>query len=121
MASWHYKDMGKVKTTIRLDSELKKIAEHRAIDEGTSLQFVVNVALERYLKGGFSQTPQQASTPKSVDVNVAKLDLENSDEKNNDSQVSSGETEKSVEEFFNNHSKNLGTELKDFSTDTIYD
>ncbi len=39
-----------VRTTIRLNSQLKKIAEHKALEENRSLQEIVNSALQRYLE-----------------------------------------------------------------------
>lgn len=39
-----------VKTTLRLDAELKKAAEREAIEKNTTLQAVVNTALEQNLK-----------------------------------------------------------------------
>ncbi|MGH7203598.1 MAG: hypothetical protein ACREHC_04110 [Candidatus Levyibacteriota bacterium] len=39
-----------VRTTIRLNSQLKKFAEHKALEENTSLQEIVNNALEKYLE-----------------------------------------------------------------------
>jgi predicted DNA binding CopG/RHH family protein len=39
------------KTTLRLPRELWNAVRHRAIDEGVSFQFIVEKALEAYLKG----------------------------------------------------------------------
>jgi hypothetical protein len=39
-----------VRTTIRLNEHLKKSAEHKALEENTSLQEIFNRALERYLQ-----------------------------------------------------------------------
>jgi hypothetical protein len=39
-----------VRTTIRLKSQLKKSAEHKALEENRSLQDIVNTALEKYLE-----------------------------------------------------------------------
>jgi len=39
-----------VRTTIRLNSQLKNYAEHKALEENTSLQEIVNAALEKYLE-----------------------------------------------------------------------
>jgi hypothetical protein len=39
-----------VRTTIRLNNQLKRIAEHKALEENTSLQEIVNKALEKYLE-----------------------------------------------------------------------
>ncbi len=39
-----------VRTTIRLNSQLKKFAEHKALEENTSLQDIVNNALQKYLE-----------------------------------------------------------------------
>lgn len=39
-----------IRTTIRLNEQLKKIAERKALDENKSLQEILNSALERYLK-----------------------------------------------------------------------
>ncbi len=39
-----------VRTTIRLNSQLKKIAEMKALEEDSSLQEIVNNALEKFLK-----------------------------------------------------------------------
>lgn len=39
-----------VRTTIRLNNQLKKFAEHKALEENTSLQEIVNSALEKYLE-----------------------------------------------------------------------
>lgn len=39
-----------IRTTIRLDQHLKKFAEQKALEENSSLQEVVNNALERYLE-----------------------------------------------------------------------
>jgi hypothetical protein len=39
-----------VRTTIRLNSHLKKFAEHKALEENSSLQEIVNNALEKYLE-----------------------------------------------------------------------
>ncbi len=39
-----------VRTTIRLDQQLKRFAEHKALEENTSLQEVFNRALEMYLE-----------------------------------------------------------------------
>lgn len=39
-----------VKTTLRLDAELKKAAEREAIEKDTSFQAVVSAALEENLK-----------------------------------------------------------------------
>ena len=38
-----------IRTTIRLKSQLKKIAEHKALEENSTLQEIVNTALEKYL------------------------------------------------------------------------
>ncbi|HZE87430.1 MAG TPA: hypothetical protein VE090_04465 [Methylomirabilota bacterium] len=38
-----------VRTTIRLNEHLKKSAEHKALEEKTSLQEIFNRALEAYL------------------------------------------------------------------------
>jgi hypothetical protein len=42
------------KTTLRLPRELWNAVRHRAIDEGVSLQAIVEKALAAYLKGGKS-------------------------------------------------------------------
>lgn len=39
-----------VRTTIRLNSQLKKFAEMKAIEEHSSLQEIVNNALEKFLQ-----------------------------------------------------------------------
>ena len=39
-----------IRTTIRLNSQLKKFAEHKALEENKSLQEIVNRALEKYLE-----------------------------------------------------------------------
>jgi len=39
-----------VRTTIRLNSQLKKFAEMKALEENSSLQEVVNKALEKFLE-----------------------------------------------------------------------
>ena len=39
-----------VRTTIRLNEHLKKSAEHKALEENTSLQEIFNRALEQYLE-----------------------------------------------------------------------
>ncbi len=39
-----------VRTTIRLNEQLKKFAERKALDENKSLQEILNHALERYLE-----------------------------------------------------------------------
>jgi hypothetical protein len=38
-----------IRTTIRLNDQLKKIAEYKALEENTSLQEIVNNALALYL------------------------------------------------------------------------
>ncbi len=45
-----YYHMQLIRTTIRLDEQLKKLAELKALEEDTSLQKIVNYALGRYLK-----------------------------------------------------------------------
>ncbi len=42
--------MSLTRTTLRIDKNLKQIAEKRAIDEGSTLQAIFNQALEDYLK-----------------------------------------------------------------------
>lgn len=42
--------MQMVRTTLRLEENLKKDAEKRAVDEGKSLQEIFNRALEAYLR-----------------------------------------------------------------------
>lgn len=39
-----------VRTTVRLNEQLKKIAERKALDENKSLQEILNRALEIYLE-----------------------------------------------------------------------
>lgn len=39
-----------VRTTIRLNRYLKKFAEHKALQDNTSLQHIVNLALQKYLE-----------------------------------------------------------------------
>ena len=39
-----------VRTTIRLNSQLKKFAERKALEDDISLQKIVNIALEKYLE-----------------------------------------------------------------------
>lgn len=39
-----------IRTTLRLKEDLKKTAERKALEEDTSLQEVLNRALERYLQ-----------------------------------------------------------------------
>jgi len=39
-----------VRTTIRLNSQLKKFAEHKALEDNTSLQDIINIALQKYLE-----------------------------------------------------------------------
>lgn len=53
MTSWCYSTivyMQLVRTTVRLNENLKKFAERKAIDENKSLQEILNSALERYLE-----------------------------------------------------------------------
>lgn len=38
-----------VRTTIRLNEQLKKFAEQKAFEENTSFQEIVNIALKKYL------------------------------------------------------------------------
>ncbi len=45
-----YGYMQLVRTTVRLNEQLKRVAERKALDENTSLQEVLNRALERYLE-----------------------------------------------------------------------
>lgn len=45
-----------VKTTIRIDAELKKAAEREAIEKNITLQVVVNTALEENLKNRSHKT-----------------------------------------------------------------
>ncbi|HSX58384.1 MAG TPA: hypothetical protein VLE47_03910 [Candidatus Saccharimonadales bacterium] len=40
-----------VKTTIRIDAELKKAAEREALERDTTFQSVVNTAVEEHFKG----------------------------------------------------------------------
>ncbi len=40
-----------IRTTLRVKENLKKAAEHRALDENTTLQEIFNRALENYLRG----------------------------------------------------------------------
>lgn len=46
-----------VRTTLRIDKELKKSAERKALEEETTLQEIFNNALREYLK---SQTKKKA-------------------------------------------------------------
>lgn len=39
-----------IRTTVRLNEQLKKFAEMKALDENSSLQEILNRALERYLE-----------------------------------------------------------------------
>lgn len=39
-----------VRTTVRLNGQLKKFAERKALDENKSLQEILNRALERYME-----------------------------------------------------------------------
>ncbi|HSW96492.1 MAG TPA: hypothetical protein VLF89_01570 [Candidatus Saccharimonadales bacterium] len=39
-----------VRTTIRLNSQLKNFAEHKALEDNTSLQEIINIALQKYLE-----------------------------------------------------------------------
>jgi len=48
MAKWYHQDM-LVKTTLRIKENLKKAAEKKALEEGKSLQSVLNEALEEHL------------------------------------------------------------------------
>jgi hypothetical protein len=42
--------MNLVRTTLRIDSQIKKAAERYALEENTSLQEITNRALARYLE-----------------------------------------------------------------------
>lgn len=39
-----------IRTTLRIDNNLKKIAQRKALEENTTLQDIFNKALESYLK-----------------------------------------------------------------------
>ena len=39
-----------IRTTVRLNEQLKKSAERKALDENKSLQEILNLALEKYLE-----------------------------------------------------------------------
>ena len=42
--------MNLTRTTLRIDTRLKKQAEHRALEHNTTLQNIFNQALEQYLQ-----------------------------------------------------------------------
>ncbi|PIR42222.1 hypothetical protein CO058_01670 [candidate division WWE3 bacterium CG_4_9_14_0_2_um_filter_35_11] len=48
MAIWQTPTMEKIKTTLRIDENIKKMAEAMSVKEGVSLQEIVNVALKEY-------------------------------------------------------------------------
>lgn len=39
-----------MRTTLRIEEDLKRIAEHKALEENTTLQEIFNKALESYLQ-----------------------------------------------------------------------
>ena len=60
-----------VKTTLRLNSELKKSAEREAIEKDTTLQAVVNSALESHLEKASGK--KEAHSLGSVDPEIQQL------------------------------------------------
>lgn len=48
-----------IRTTLRIQDNLKRAAEQRALDEATSLQDLFNRALEQYLKQAAHQQAQR--------------------------------------------------------------
>lgn len=44
-----------MRTTLRIEENLKRIAEQKALEEDTTLQAIFNEALEEYLKKGARQ------------------------------------------------------------------
>lgn len=48
MAVWQTSGMEKIKTTLRIDKDIKKASEAMAVREGVSFQEIVNLALREY-------------------------------------------------------------------------
>ena len=48
MAVWQTLGVEKIKTTLRIDENIKKMAEAMSVKEGVSLQEIVNTALKEY-------------------------------------------------------------------------
>jgi predicted transcriptional regulator len=51
--------MNLTRTTLRLNTDLKRAAEKRALEEDTTLQAVLNEALEQYLNKQAEKTAQK--------------------------------------------------------------
>lgn len=51
--------MNLTRTTLRLNTDLKRAAEKRALEEDTTLQAVLNEALEQYLSNQAKHTAQK--------------------------------------------------------------
>lgn len=51
--------MNLTRTTLRLNTDLKRAAEKRALEEDTTLQAVLNEALEQYLSNQAKKTAQK--------------------------------------------------------------
>jgi hypothetical protein len=51
--------MNLTRTTLRLNTDLKRAAEKRALEEDTTLQAVLNEALEQYLGNQAKKTAQK--------------------------------------------------------------
>jgi predicted DNA binding CopG/RHH family protein len=55
-----FKELPMAKTTIRVDDELMLAAKHRALDEGISLQELIDLALREYLKKPLEKRRKEA-------------------------------------------------------------
>lgn len=51
--------MNLTRTTLRLNTDLKRAAERRALEENTTLQAVLNEALEQYLDNKAKKSAQK--------------------------------------------------------------